>query len=207
MSRRMIKIVVLTGLVWAWCGAAGGVELVIPSDVSVNLNRQIGKNYYRFPVESSEAGRIGAEFEGWTGESLDFDIAKRTTSDRFGGRETFYQELKENKLRETKGFQMRIEIYDKVFPFLIPGIGHIWKGYNARGFCFLWIFFIFVCVGVYWKGIVPPAIPSPTYGIFGGAPLFLAAVFLFYLAVLRGGYKKEGLEIVKPSFSLEGIRR
>jgi len=59
----------------------------------------------------------------------------------------------------------------------------------------------------YRKGIVPPAIPSTTYGIFGGVPLLLAALCLFYLAVLRGGYKKEGLEIVKPSFSLEGIRR
>lgn len=116
------------------------------------------------------------------------------------------QDLKESKLRETKGFQMRMEVYDKVFPFLIPGIGHIWKGYNARGFCYLWIFFIFVGGLFYWKGIIPPAIPSPTYGIFGGVPLFLAAMCLFYLAVLRGGYKKEGLEIVKPSFSLEGIR-
>lgn len=117
------------------------------------------------------------------------------------------QELKESKLRETKGFQMRMEIYDKVFPFLIPGFGHIWKGYNARGFCYLWIFFIFVGGFFYWRGIIPPAIPSPTYSIFGGVPLFLVALCLFYLAVLRGGYKKEGLEIVKPSFSLEGIRK
>lgn len=117
------------------------------------------------------------------------------------------QDLKESKLRETKGFQMRMEIYDKVFPFLIPGVGHIWKGYNARGFCYLWIFFIFLGGLFYRKGIVPPAIPSTTYGIFGGVPLLLAALCLFYLAVLRGGYKKEGLEIVKPSFSLEGIRR
>jgi len=117
------------------------------------------------------------------------------------------QELKESKLRETKGFQMRMEIYDKVFPFLIPGIGHIWKGYNTRGFCYLWIFFMFVGGLFHWKGIIPPAIPSPTYGIFGGAFVLFAALCLFYLAVLRGGYKREGLEIVKPSFSLEGIRR
>ncbi len=116
------------------------------------------------------------------------------------------QELKESKLRETKGFQMRMEIYDKLFPFLIPGVGHIWKGYNTRGFCYLWIFFIFVGKFFHWKGIVPPVIPSPHYGILGGVLLIIVVFVLFCLLVLRGGYKKQGLEIVRPSFSLEGIR-
>ena len=117
------------------------------------------------------------------------------------------QELKEGKLKETKGFQMKVGIYDKLFSFSIPGFGHIWRGYNLRGFCYLWIFFCFLGKFYYWKGIVPPVIPSPTYGILGGVALIIAAFCLFYLLVLRGGYKKEGLEIVKPSFSLEGIRR
>jgi hypothetical protein len=43
--------------------------------------------------------------------------------------------------------------------------------------------------------------------MFGGLPLIMVAFVLFSLAVLRGGYKKQGLEISKPSFSLEGIRR
>jgi tetratricopeptide (TPR) repeat protein len=117
------------------------------------------------------------------------------------------QELKESKLRETKRFQIRIGIYDKIFPLLIPGVGHIWKGYNLRGFCYLWIFFVFVGRIYYWKGIVPPLIPAPPYGIFGGAFLITVAFVLFYLLVLRGGYKKQRLEIVRPSFSLVGIRR
>lgn len=117
------------------------------------------------------------------------------------------QELKEGKLKETKGFQIKVGIYDKLFSFSIPGFGHIWRGYNLRGFCYLWIFFCFLGKFYYWKGIVPPVIPSPTYGILGGVALIIAAFCLFYLLVLRGGYKKEGLEIVKPSFSLEGIRR
>jgi len=117
------------------------------------------------------------------------------------------QELKENKLRETKGFQIRMGVYDKVFPLLIPGIGHIWKGYNVRGFCYLWIFFIFVGKFFYWKGIVPPVIPFPTDGNLGGVLFMIVLFCLFYLVVLLSGYKKEGLERVKPSFSLEGIRR
>jgi tetratricopeptide (TPR) repeat protein len=117
------------------------------------------------------------------------------------------QELKESKLRETKGFQIRIGIYDKIFPLFISGVGHIWKGYNLRGFCYLWIFFVFVGRIYYWKGIVPPAIPAPTYGIFGGALLITVAFVLFYLLVLKGGYKKQRLEIVRPSFSLVGIKR
>ena len=117
------------------------------------------------------------------------------------------QELKENKLRETKGFQIRMGVYDKIFPLLIPGIGHIWKGYNVRGFCYLWIFFVFVMKFSFWQGIVPPVIPFPSDGNLGGV-LFVSVLFcLFYLVVLLGGYKKEGLERVKPSFSLEGIRR
>jgi tetratricopeptide (TPR) repeat protein len=117
------------------------------------------------------------------------------------------QELKESKLRETKGFQRRMGIYDKLFPLLIPGVGHIWKGYNVWGLFYLSIFFIFLVRFYYWKGVVPPAIPSSTYGMFGGAPLLILTFILFYLWVLRGGYKKQGLEISKPSFSLEGIRR
>jgi hypothetical protein len=117
------------------------------------------------------------------------------------------QELKENKLRQTKGFQIRMGIYDKIFPLLIPGVGHIWKGYNLRGFCYLWIFFIFVGKFFYWKGIVPPIIPFTTDGSIGGVLSIIILFCLYYLLVLRGGYRKEGLERVKPSFSLEGIRR
>jgi tetratricopeptide (TPR) repeat protein len=117
------------------------------------------------------------------------------------------QELKENKLKETKGYQMKVGIYNKLFSLSIPGVGHIWKGYNLRGFCYLWIFFVFVGKFCCWKGVVPPIIPSPPYGIFGGVVFIIVAFVLFYLLVLRGGYKRQGLEIVKPSFSLEGIRR
>ena len=96
MGKCMFRIIVSAGWLLIWAGSAGGVELLIPADGSVDLNRQIGKNYYRFPVENREAERVGMAFEGWAVESLDFDIAKRTTSSRFGGRETFYQELEKN---------------------------------------------------------------------------------------------------------------
>jgi len=117
------------------------------------------------------------------------------------------QGLKENKLRETKKFQIRMGIYDKLFPLLIPGVGHIWKGYTVRGLFYLWIFFIFLGMFYYGTGIVPQSIPCSTYGVLGSAPLPIVAFVLFYLMVLRTGYKKQGLEISKPSFSLEGIRR
>jgi hypothetical protein len=118
------------------------------------------------------------------------------------------QTLKEDKLRETKRFQLRMGIYDKLFPLLIPGVGHIWKGYNVRGFCYLWIFFVFVGKFFYWKGIVPPVFPSfSTDGTLAGVLFIIVLFCLFYLVVVLGGYKKEGLESVKPSFSLEGIRR
>jgi hypothetical protein len=117
------------------------------------------------------------------------------------------QELKASKLRETKVFQLRMGVYDKLFPLLVPGVGHIWKGYNLSGFLYVSIFFIFVVRFYYWQGIIPPSIPSPNYGMFGGLPLIIAVFVLFYLAVLRGGFTKQSLEISKPSFSLEGIRR
>jgi tetratricopeptide (TPR) repeat protein len=117
------------------------------------------------------------------------------------------QELKENKLRETKGFQIRMGIYDKLFPLFIPGVGHIWKGYTVWGLFYLWIFFIFLGMFYYGTGIVPQSIPCSTYGMLGSAPVLIVAFVLFYLVVLRMGYRKQGLEISKPSFSLEGIRR
>jgi hypothetical protein len=117
------------------------------------------------------------------------------------------RELKESKLRETKGFQRRMGIYDTLFSLLIPGIGHIWKGYTVRGLIYLSIFFIFLARFYYWQGVVPPDIPAATPGMVGGVSLLIVTFILFYLWVLRAGYKKEGLEISKPSFSLEGIRR
>jgi hypothetical protein len=102
---------------------------------------------------------------------------------------------------------MRMGIYDKLFPLFIPGVGHIWKGYNVSGFLYVSIFFIFLERFYYWQGIISPPIPSSSHGVFGGLPLIIAVFVLFYLAVLRGGYKKQGLEISKPSFSLEGIRK
>ncbi len=63
------------------------------------------------------------------------------------------QELKESKLKETKVFQLRMGIYDKLFPLLVPGVGHVWKGYNVSGFFYLSLFFIFLARFYYWKGI------------------------------------------------------
>jgi tetratricopeptide (TPR) repeat protein len=114
--------------------------------------------------------------------------------------------LKAGKLRETKIFQMRMGIYDKLFPFLIPGVGHIWKGYNVRGLFYLSIFFVLLGILSYGDAI-PAPIPSPPYGLLGGMPLIIAAFALLYGMALWGGYRKQGLEIAKPSFSLEGIRR
>jgi tetratricopeptide (TPR) repeat protein len=115
--------------------------------------------------------------------------------------------LKGKKLRETKVFQIRMGVYDKLFPFLIPGFGHIWKGYNVRGFSYLWIFFVFVGMFFYRKGVVLPAIPSPNYGMIGAVPMIILVMMVIYLVALWGGYTKEGLEVSKPAFSLEGIRR
>jgi tetratricopeptide (TPR) repeat protein len=114
--------------------------------------------------------------------------------------------LKENKLRKTKGFQRRMGIYDKLF-LLVPGVGHLWKGYTVRGVFYLWIFFVFVGEFFYWNDIVPPITPSSTYGMVGAVPLIILVFVLLYVVALWGGYKRPGLEISKPAFSLEGIRR
>jgi tetratricopeptide (TPR) repeat protein len=117
------------------------------------------------------------------------------------------RDMKESKLRETKVFQIRMGIYDKLFPLLLPGMGYIWKGYNVRGVFYLWIFFVFVGVFFHWKGIIPPPYPSSAYGMVGGVFVMVMVFAVFYVLALWGGYKKQGLEISKPTFSLEGIRR
>lgn len=117
------------------------------------------------------------------------------------------QGLKEKKLWEIKVFQRRTKLYDRLIPLILPGGGHVWKGYNLRGLFFLWIFFVFVGKFYYWRGIVPPAIPSFASGTYGGGALVVVAFAIFYLLVLRGSYKKRGLEIFEPLFWLEGIRR
>jgi CHASE1-domain containing sensor protein len=41
----------------------------------------------------------------------------------------------------------------------------------------------------------------------GAVPLVILAFVLLYAVALWGVHKKQGLEISKPAFSLEGIRR
>jgi len=115
------------------------------------------------------------------------------------------QELTEKKLREIKVFQRRSGFYEKLIPFILPGGGHVWKGYNLRGLFFLWIFFIFVGKFCHWEGIVPISFPSSSYGIFGGGFLIFFAFVIFYVLVLKGAYRKKGLEKFESPFSLEGI--
>jgi tetratricopeptide (TPR) repeat protein len=115
------------------------------------------------------------------------------------------QELTQRKMREIKVFQRRSGFYDRLIPFILPGGGHVWKGYNLRGLFFLWIFFIFVGKFYYWKEIVPLPIPYSTYSIFGGGFLIFFAFVIFYILVLKGAYKRKGLEKFESPFSLEGI--
>jgi hypothetical protein len=77
----------------------------------------------------------------------------------------------------------------------------------VRGVFYLWIFFVFVGKFSYWNGRVPPAISSSPYGMVGAVPLIILVFVMLYAVALWGGYKKQGLEISKPAFSLEGIRR
>ncbi len=160
-------------------------------------------------------GKVG---QGWWSCSLCGLISSQTYARREGrkkicigcsrilkGKEVD-QKLKEKKLGEIKVFQRRMGLYDKLLPIILPGGGHVWKGYNLRGFIFLWIFFLFLGKFYYWKEVVPSVIPS-TYGICGGGLLIALVFAIFYLLVLKGAYKKEGLEVFEPPFSLEGIRR
>lgn len=117
------------------------------------------------------------------------------------------QELKETKLKAIKVFQRRRGFYEGLIPILLPGGGHVWKGYNLRGLFFLWIFFVFLGKFYHWKGIVPSAIPWASYGMNWGGLVIIVAFVIFYLLVLKGVYKKKGLEVLEPPFSLEGIRR
>jgi hypothetical protein len=41
----------------------------------------------------------------------------------------------------------------------------------------------------------------------GAVPMIILVMMVIYLVALWGGYTKEGLEVSKPAFSLEGIRR
>jgi hypothetical protein len=115
--------------------------------------------------------------------------------------------LKAGKLRDTKIFQIRMGVYDTLFPFLIPGVGHIWKGYNVRGLFYLCIFFAALGIVSFGRDIIPQPIPLPTAGVPGGVSFVIAFLAVLYIMAAWGGYRKEGREITKPSFSLEGIRR
>jgi tetratricopeptide (TPR) repeat protein len=115
--------------------------------------------------------------------------------------------LKGGKLRDTKIFQIRMGVYDKLFPFFIPGVGHIWKGYNVWGLFYLCLFFVALGIVSFGRDIIPLPMPLPMVGVPGGVPFIGAFLVVLYVVAVWGSYKKEGREITKPSFSLEGIRR
>jgi hypothetical protein len=96
MSKTIAKAITGVGCWLFFVSSTLAAELVIPSDVSITLNRELGRTHYRYQLDSSEARRIGNAFEAWVLQSLDFDGATRRQSERFGGRETFYQELDKN---------------------------------------------------------------------------------------------------------------
>lgn len=115
------------------------------------------------------------------------------------------RDLKEEKLRRTKAFQLRMGVYEKILPFLLPGIAHVWKGYNLLGLFYLLVGYVFLVKFYYWQGFFPSPLPSPALMV-GGWTGAIVAFVVFYIWVIRGGYRREGLEITKPPFSLEGIR-
>jgi len=115
--------------------------------------------------------------------------------------------LREKKLREIREFTRRRSLSEAVISPILPGAGHIWKGYNVRGLFFLWILFMFVVKFYHWQGIIPAPIPSPLPADGWGGWLILVAFVVYYLLVVRGAYKRVGREVLEPPFSLEGIRR
>ena len=96
MSKTIAKAIMSVGCCLFFVSSTFAAELVIPPDVSITLNRQLGRNYNKYQLDSSEAKRIGDTFQEWVLQSLDFDAATRRQSERFGGRETFYQDVAKN---------------------------------------------------------------------------------------------------------------
>jgi hypothetical protein len=96
MNKTIIKAVIGIGC-FLIAGGAFGVELVIPSDVSTTLNRELGRSYNKYTVDAAESLRVQNAFGDWVIQTMSFDMATRTESLRFGGTTAYYQELEENK--------------------------------------------------------------------------------------------------------------
>ena len=63
MSKMIVKMTLFAGCCLVPLSSSVAVELVIPTDVSTTLNRQLERNYSRYQVDMSEAKRIGEGFQ------------------------------------------------------------------------------------------------------------------------------------------------
>jgi len=115
--------------------------------------------------------------------------------------------VREKKLREIKQYKKQRSVQENLVALLLPGGGHLWKGYNARGFIYMGIFFAFIVKFAYWTGPVPLPLPSSVSTTLWSPWLIPGAFVLFYALVWCGFRRKPGRETLEPPVPLEAIRR
>jgi len=111
-------------------------------------------------------------------------------------KEKLHPKIVEKKSSQVQQFQRQNHLISKFLSFFLVGFGYLWREEIFKGLFLLLLFFIFVLKFVYWRGVMPSALPQPFSPFW--SYIFWAGLFIvFYILSVRYLYR------VKPKFGAE----
>jgi tetratricopeptide (TPR) repeat protein len=102
----------------------------------------------------------------------------------FVQKEKLHPKISEKKSLQAREHERQNHLVSRVVSFFFSGFGELWTGSPVRGLLLLFVFFIFILKGIYWRGALGLAIPEVS------APMWPAVVWgalfaTFYFVSLR----------------------
>ncbi|MGZ3590791.1 MAG: tetratricopeptide repeat protein, partial [Thermodesulfobacteriota bacterium] len=114
-------------------------------------------------------------------------------------KEKLHPKIVEKKSSQVQQFQRQNHLISKFLSFFLVGFGYLWREEIFKGLFLLLLFFIFVLKFVYWRGVMPSALPQPFSSFW--SYIFWAGLFIvFYILSVRYLYR------LKPKFGAESER-
>ncbi len=114
-------------------------------------------------------------------------------------KEKLHPKIIEKKSSQVQHFQKQNHLISKYLSFFLVGFAYLWREEILKGLFLLFLFFVFILKFVYWRGVMPSALPQAFSSIW--TYIFWVGFFvLFYMFSIRYLYR------LKPKFGAESER-